>query len=457
MHLITGYAGKAHITAADQGAFNAAVVSAGKVVLPTGEKFRAEKINNGLIKIHSGDAMINGRHANIPHGESESVVIDSCGNGLQRKDIVAIRYEKNVDTLVESAKLIVLKGTPGGNDADYPSHYDGSILDGETMCDLPLYGIWIAGEEIREIKQIFHQTENVAQMNEVVSQISETMDTLADISQEDVEFTADATHIWGYVSGLDSHLARKATEADGGAAKSAKITVKPGETYRITADRGYYTEIGGGCPLIATVWAMTDGSSTDSFGIMRDAYYPLKNTSNVYLVTVPANCTHLLVNSCSDTLEIKKVISKDSPGGVATLWKGAFYEQYSGVNFSAPQKYWHDGCLTLLIDCVRTNIGNTQQFPHSKTVLLNLSRTHILYTDPGSGNVYSAYYGGDEMSYGSAYEKFSEKPGGFGDIIDITAAVEPLTTTNYARVSVTKNDACQYVITSIYAIMPKEG
>lgn len=457
MHLITGYAGKAHITAADQGAFNAAVVSAGKVVLPTGEKFRAEKINNGLIKIHSGDALINGRHANMPRGESESVAIDACGNGLQRKDIIAIRYEKNMDTLVESAKLAVLKGTTVINNAEYPRYADGSVLDGESVCDLPLYGVWVAGEEIREIKQLFRQTENVAQMNEVVSQISETMDTLADISQEDVEFTADTTHIWGYVTGMDSHLARMETEADGGNAKSAKITVKPGETYRITADRGYYTEIGGGCPLIATVWAMTDGGLTDSFGIMRDTYYPLKNTSNVYLVTVPANCTHLLVNSCSDTLEIKQVKSNNATGGAVTLWRGAFYEQYSCVDFFVPAKYWHDGCLTLLIDCVRTNASNTEQFPHSKTVMVSLSRFHTLYVKNGSENIYSAYYGGNEISYGSAYERFSEKPGGFGDIIDITATVEPLTTTDYARVKVTKNDNCQYVVTSIYAIITKEG
>lgn len=353
MHLVTGYAGKAHVTAADQGAFNAAVISSSNIVLPTGERFRAEKVNDRLVQINSGDALMGGRHVNIPYGQYERCVIDDCSAGFSRSDIIAIRYEKNTDTLVESARLVVLKGVPSnGGELPYPDVEDGDILKGDVICEFPLYQVQIVGEEIINVKQLFRVTENIAQMNEIVSQISETMDTWADISQEDVDFEPDVSHVWGYVQSLDSHLARRETEADGGKAKSAKIAVKPGETYKVTADRGYYTEIGGGCPLIATVWAMTDGGVNDSFGIMRDTYHPLKNSDNVYLVTVPANCTHLLINSCSDTLGIKKVISKDSSGGAKILWSGLLKGNTisgSAVDFTIPESCFFNGGKELIL------------------------------------------------------------------------------------------------------------
>ena len=46
LHLITGYAGVEHITSADQGSYNAAMMGEGQFVLERGNKFAASIISN---------------------------------------------------------------------------------------------------------------------------------------------------------------------------------------------------------------------------------------------------------------------------------------------------------------------------------------------------------------------------------------------------------------------------
>ena len=50
-HIVTGYAGKEHVTSADAGALNAGIVGSGKYVLKTGNQFAVEIVSNNLIKV----------------------------------------------------------------------------------------------------------------------------------------------------------------------------------------------------------------------------------------------------------------------------------------------------------------------------------------------------------------------------------------------------------------------
>ena len=52
MKLITGHSGEAHITAADDGAFNAIVYTDGKFVFDTGKKFAIEKLSDNSVRIY---------------------------------------------------------------------------------------------------------------------------------------------------------------------------------------------------------------------------------------------------------------------------------------------------------------------------------------------------------------------------------------------------------------------
>jgi len=68
MHLVTGYAGQEHITAADQGSWNAAIVGSGEYVLKKGSQFAATVITNNQIRIADGDILMQGRHIRLNEG-----------------------------------------------------------------------------------------------------------------------------------------------------------------------------------------------------------------------------------------------------------------------------------------------------------------------------------------------------------------------------------------------------
>lgn len=154
-HLITGYAGKEHITAADQGGYNAGTLGPGKYVLPLGNMFAYEVISNNLIKIRDGELVNQGRHINIPVNDYEECEIDNGIQSLKRNDLIVIRYEKNADTGIESANMIVIKGISGETAVD-PNYTTGNIFKSDSVDDFPLYRIKLTGLNITAVEPLFN-------------------------------------------------------------------------------------------------------------------------------------------------------------------------------------------------------------------------------------------------------------------------------------------------------------
>lgn len=141
-----------------------------------------------------------------------------------------------------------------------------------------------------------------------------------------------------------------------------------------------------------------------------------------------------------------------------TLWSGIICnESGSSVSFYVPKKYWHNDNLTLMIDCVKYQQGTgTISPPHSKTVMATVTRKREIYVVVDNVpvlNTYSASYDNGANIYW-VYEKFS--PDDSNCTISIQVNAEPLTTTDYAKVTVFKTDSSKYVITDIYAVIPQE-
>ena len=159
-HLITGYAGVEHIQASDDGAFNTGIIGSGKYVFNTGNKFEYEIVSNNLIKIKDGDLMNQGRHMNIPAGDVEECVIENGLQGVSRHDLIVMRYQKDVETGIESASLVVVKGTSSTSPSD-PSYVKGNIYDGEAVDDFPLYRVRLNGLNIEGVDCLFEITPSI--------------------------------------------------------------------------------------------------------------------------------------------------------------------------------------------------------------------------------------------------------------------------------------------------------
>lgn len=154
INLITGYAGAGHITSADAGRFNAGICGLDKYVMNTGDRFAYVLESNNKITIKSGDAVNQGRHISIPYGTYETLNIENGSQGKSRIDIVALRYEREISTGIESAVIKVVKGTESSNgNPTPPSLETGDILAGDAVDEMPLYYIYITDLSVTRVQQ----------------------------------------------------------------------------------------------------------------------------------------------------------------------------------------------------------------------------------------------------------------------------------------------------------------
>ena len=150
VHLVTGYAGKPHVTSSDQGSFNAALVGSEEYVLPKGKQFAATVTSSNIITVSDGDILMQGRHIRLNENSTVGLNIDNGQQGYLRNDLIVVRYTKDATTSIEDANLVVIKGTATtGNPAD-PAHKSGDIIgNGATEHDMPLYRVKLNGLDVQ--------------------------------------------------------------------------------------------------------------------------------------------------------------------------------------------------------------------------------------------------------------------------------------------------------------------
>lgn len=146
MHLVTGYQGQEHITAADHGSLYSAIFGSGSYVLDRGNKLAASVITNNQVRIADGDLVIQGRHVRLNEGATVDLTIENGAQGYKRNDLVVARYTRNASSGIEEVNLVVIKGTGATADPADPAHIIGDILtDHAETADFPLYRIPLDG------------------------------------------------------------------------------------------------------------------------------------------------------------------------------------------------------------------------------------------------------------------------------------------------------------------------
>lgn len=143
VELVTGYAGVAHISSEDDGSRNAGTFGPGRYVLDTGAKFACQMTDNYKYSIGTGDALFDGRHVRV--SAAENMTLDNGASGMNRIDVICIKYERNTSTGVEQCSLAIVKGTSTAGTPTSPTIPSGSILDGVDTAYMPLWSIAITG------------------------------------------------------------------------------------------------------------------------------------------------------------------------------------------------------------------------------------------------------------------------------------------------------------------------
>lgn len=159
MNIITGYKAEPHITAQQDRNVNMGIFGAGTHIVNIGSKMAATVVSANEITIADGLLVAEGCTAEIERGTSESLEIANGSQGMLRKDLIVARYTKASGTGVEDMQLAVITGTPAASNPALPSYNTGSIVQGDTLVDFPLYTVNLDGISIESVDRMVEYAE----------------------------------------------------------------------------------------------------------------------------------------------------------------------------------------------------------------------------------------------------------------------------------------------------------
>ena len=169
--LVTGHANKAHATAEQAAGLNAGILGLDDYVLDVHDKLKITVVSANKVTIGTGELVMQGRH--VSQGTPEDLIITNGSQGQKRNDLIVCRYAKGSQS-VESAKLVVVRGTPTTGTPTDPAVNTTSPLDGGTTYDMPLYRIPLDGITIGTPVALFNVLKPMSDVWDSLTQRSTT-------------------------------------------------------------------------------------------------------------------------------------------------------------------------------------------------------------------------------------------------------------------------------------------
>ena len=201
MNIITGYRAEPHITAQQDRDVNIGIFGASaKILKGVGSELAATVVSANEVEIADGTLVAEGCTAEIQYGTTESMTIENGEQGMKRLDLIVARYTRDSGTAVESMELAVIKGTPAATNPAVPSYNTGTIADGDSPVDFPIYKVNLDGISITSVDalvdtvNIFGSIEDLYDKVEVLYEDDLTMRLALD--RDNVTINAGQSYIW---------------------------------------------------------------------------------------------------------------------------------------------------------------------------------------------------------------------------------------------------------------------
>ena len=153
VELVTGHANKAHATAEQAAGLNAGILGLDDYVLNVHDKFKITVVSANKVTIGTGELVMQGRH--VSQGTPEDLIVTNGSQGQKRNDLIVCRYTKGSQS-VESAELVVVRGTPTTGTPTDPALNTTSPLDGGTTYDMALYRVPLDGITLGDPVPLFN-------------------------------------------------------------------------------------------------------------------------------------------------------------------------------------------------------------------------------------------------------------------------------------------------------------
>lgn len=171
VELVTGHAGKAHATAEQAAGLNAGILGLDDYVLDVHDKLKITVVSANKVTIGTGELVMQGRH--VSQGTPEDLIVTNGSQGQKRNDLIVCRYAKSSQS-VESAKLVVVRGTPTTGTPTDPAVNTTSPLNRGTTYDMPLYRIPLDGITIGTPVALFNVLKPMSDVWDSLTQRSTT-------------------------------------------------------------------------------------------------------------------------------------------------------------------------------------------------------------------------------------------------------------------------------------------
>lgn len=138
MKILDGYRGESHITAAMVAAQNIGLFGEDLHILNVGKGMSIEKTGANSARVNDGAFVYQGVRGVVEAGSFEEIVFDEGEIGKKRIDVLAIRYEKDMSTNIESLSFEIKKGTAVLSSATptEPSLTTGNIQNGAVVSEV---------------------------------------------------------------------------------------------------------------------------------------------------------------------------------------------------------------------------------------------------------------------------------------------------------------------------------
>lgn len=179
MNIITGYRDEPHVTEQQLRDTYIGTFGGGTYILNVGSKLAATVVSANEITIADGLLVAEGCTAAVTRGTSESLTIANGAQGTLRKDLIVARYTKTAGDGIEDMQLAVITGAPAASDPALPSYTDGSIADGDTLVEFPLYTVNLDGISIESVDLMVEYMKNTAELEALYGTLATQMSALA--------------------------------------------------------------------------------------------------------------------------------------------------------------------------------------------------------------------------------------------------------------------------------------
>lgn len=143
--IITGYTGTRHITPAMDASVFRNIFGTPTVILADGDQCAGSMPDINSFVVAGGSVSFQGYQVIVTQ---ETLAVDACATGYQRIDLVALRYNHDTSTQIDSFTLEIIKGEETTGTPVEPAYNTGVIANGANQVDYILFRIDLAGSTV---------------------------------------------------------------------------------------------------------------------------------------------------------------------------------------------------------------------------------------------------------------------------------------------------------------------